>query len=158
MYIHTSFLRPLCQPLAETNKRPSPLFGANPWVRDTCWITNHQHKKEPVLNREAKRTRKRHKISHLLSFCVSPVLYFAFTLSSLRFFVSHVAPLDRGSPEEIWDFVSVSQSKKKMHSSPFSFPSFFLPVSFFIIQHLFTIPQNWAPLHHSFTKYNEEVA
>lgn len=126
MHIHTSFLRPLCQPLAETNKRPSPLFGANPWVRDTCWITNHQHKKEPVLNREAKRTRKRHKISHLLSFCVSPVLYFAFTLSSLRFFVSHVAPLDRGSPEEIWDFVSVSQSKKKQKT----FQSVYLPIIF----------------------------
>lgn len=155
MHIHTSFLRPLCQPLAEANKRPSPLFGANPWVRDTCWITNYQHKKEPVLNREAKRTRKRHKISHLLSFCVSPVLYFAFTLSSLRFFVSHVALLDRGSPEEIWDFVSVSQSKKNT-STPFTFHH--LPVSFFIIQHLFTIPQNLASLHHSFTKYNEEIA
>lgn len=116
MHIHTSFLRPLCQPLAEANKRPSPLFGANPWVRDTCWITNYQHKKEPVLNREAKRTRKRHKISHLLSFCVSPVLYFAFTLSSLRFFVSHVALLDRVTRRNLRFCQCVPVKKKYIHS------------------------------------------
>lgn len=118
-YAYSSWLSSssMPKPLAEANKRPSPLFGANAWVRDTRWILIISTRQTLVRTEwERKRKRERQKlITPFFFFCFTCVAFWVhtFQLQAKCLVHSSAAGQRFGNllPHEIWHFVSGSQSK-----------------------------------------------